>query len=94
MMSLIRPSLTAAILIAAGPAQAVEVFRVEGLPHGETLTIRETPEAGAQALGQIPPGRRVRGFGCTSETPSGLTWCRVKSGVIVGWARRRYLAPE
>lgn len=83
-----------ALLMSGQSAWAMEVFRVEGLPRGEALTIRDTPEAGALALGQIPQGGRVRGFGCTSETPSGLTWCRVKSGVIVGWARRRYLAPE
>ncbi len=90
MMSRILPCL----MIATGPALAVEVFRVEGLARGETLSIRERPDAAAQALGQVPQGTRIRGFGCNSDTPSGLTWCRVKSSMIVGWARRRYLAPE
>ncbi|NEU13949.1 SH3 domain-containing protein [Methylobacterium sp. BTF04] len=83
-----------AAILTASPARAAEAFRVNGLPRGETLSIRDTPEAGAAALGQVPEGARIRGFGCTSDTPSGLTWCRVKSGPIVGWARRRYLAPE
>jgi uncharacterized protein YraI len=91
-MSPIRAALVLALL-AAGPA-AAEAFRVDGLPRGETLSIRETPDAAAPALGQAPMGARLRGFGCTAETPSGLTWCRVKAGPILGWARRRYLSPE
>ncbi|MCJ2082553.1 SH3 domain-containing protein [Methylobacterium sp. J-090] len=83
-----------ALLALAGPAAAVEAFRVDGLPRGEGLTLRETPDAAAPALGQVPAGARIRGFGCTSDTPSGLTWCRVKAGPILGWARRRYLAPD
>jgi uncharacterized protein YraI len=79
---------------AATPALAVEAYRVAGLPPGEGLTIREAPDAAAPALGQIPVGVRLRGFGCTSDTPSGLTWCRVKGGGVLGWARRRYLAPD
>ncbi|MGU3360929.1 SH3 domain-containing protein [Methylobacterium sp. M6A4_1b] len=84
----------ALVLRAAGPTAAAEAFRVDGLPRGETLSIRETPDAAAPTLGQVPVGARLRGFGCTAETPSGLTWCRVKAGPILGWARRRYLSPE
>lgn len=95
MRSRLPPALAAAVLIAAtGPVGAAEPFRVEGLPRDDGLTIRETPDAGAPALGQIPVGRRVLGFGCTNDTPSGLTWCRVKFGRTVGWARRRYLTPD
>ena len=92
-MSPFRPAL-ALVLLAAGPASAAEAFFVGGLPRSETLSIRETPDAAAPALGQVPVGVRIRGFGCTSDTPSGLTWCRVKAGPILGWARRRYLSPE
>ena len=92
-MSPLRPALILVVL-AAAPAGAAETFRVDGLPRGETLTIRETPDAAAPALGQAPLRARLRGFGCTSDTPSGLTWCRVKAGPILGWARRRYLSPE
>lgn len=92
------PGLLLAVLVAqipAVPAMAEpEQFRVSGLPRDEALSIRETPDAGAAALGQIPVGRRVLGFGCTTDTPSGLTWCRVKFGPVVGWARRRYLTPD
>ena len=84
----------AALFVLSGPAHAVEAFRVDGLPRGEGLTIREAPDAAAPSLGQVPAGARLRGFGCTSDTPSGLTWCRVKAGPILGWARRRYLAPD
>ena len=80
--------------LADGPARAAEAFRVEGLPRDDSLTIREAPDAGAPALGQIPVGRRVLGFGCTNDTPSGLTWCRVRFGRTLGWARRRYLTPD
>ncbi|WP_232631408.1 SH3 domain-containing protein [Methylobacterium sp. Leaf118] len=82
------------LLAAGGTAWAADPFRVEGLPRDDSLTIREAPDAGAPALGQIPVGRRVLGFGCTSDTPSGLTWCRVKFGRTLGWARRRYLTPD
>lgn len=71
-----------------------EPFLVDGLPRYEALTIREGPDAGAVALGEIPVGRRVLGFGCTADTPSGHTWCRVKFRGTVGWARRRYLTPD
>ncbi|AWN46998.1 peptide-binding protein [Methylobacterium terrae] len=95
-----RAAAAAALLLLA-PAWASaqdfgrpDFFRVEGLPPGDTLSIREAPDADSPALGQAPARGRLRGFGCTNETPSGLTWCRVKLGPIVGWARRRYLTPE
>ncbi|GEL39563.1 hypothetical protein MEX01_01540 [Methylorubrum extorquens] len=94
-MSRSLPRLVFALLLAGGgSAWGAETFRVEGLPRDDSLTIRETPDAGAPALGQIPVGRRVLGFGCTNETPSGLTWCRVKFDRTLGWARRRYLTPD
>ncbi|GJE16426.1 SH3 domain-containing protein [Methylobacterium marchantiae] len=90
-----RSLLILALTLAAGPAVAeTGAFRVAGLPRGDSLSIRETPDASAPVLGQAPEGARLRGFGCTNETPSGLTWCRVKAGPILGWARRRYLAPD
>ncbi|BCM86200.1 peptide-binding protein [Methylobacterium indicum] len=92
-------ALAAAFLLVPASVQAqdfgrLEIFRVEGLPPGDTLSIREAPDADSPALGQAPSRGRLRGFGCTNDTPSGLTWCRVKLGPIVGWARRRYLTPE
>ncbi|MFH6782581.1 MULTISPECIES: SH3 domain-containing protein [Methylobacterium] len=89
----------AALLLVPASVEAqdfgrLEIFRVEGLPPGDTLSIREAPDAESPALAQAPSRGRLRGFGCTNETPSGLTWCRVKLGPIVGWARRRYLTPE
>lgn len=91
------PALAATCLIAVlagSPAPAAESYRVDGLPYGDSLTIRETPDAAAAPVGQIPVGRRVTGFGCTNDTPSATTWCRVRFGRALGWARRRYLAPE
>ena len=87
-------SLAALAVVWTSIASAQDSFRVDGLPPGDTLSIRETPDAEALVLGQAPQGARLRGFGCTADTPSGLTWCRVKAGPILGWARRRYLAPE
>jgi hypothetical protein len=89
------PALILSALPLAGPARAdPEAFRVDGLGRGESLSIREEPDAGAAVIGEIPVGRRVLGFGCTNDTPSRTTWCRVKFGRALGWARRRYLAPE
>ncbi|MBE7243992.1 MAG: SH3 domain-containing protein [Actinomycetospora chiangmaiensis] len=80
-------------MLVAGPALAEpEVYRVTGLAPGEALSIRVEPDAAAEQIGEI----RVRAlvFGCTNDTPSRTTWCRVKAGRTLGWARRRYLAPE
>lgn len=80
-------------ILAAGPAWAeAAVYRVTGLAPGEALSIRVEPDAAAEQIGEI----RVRAlvFGCTNDTPSRTTWCRVKAGRTLGWARRRYLAPE
>ena len=82
-------------LAASAPATAQESFRVSGLGRGEVLSIRDRPDAGAGLAGSLPwNARRIRGFGCTTETPSGHTWCRVKYGPVVGWSRRRFLQPE
>ncbi|GJD49864.1 hypothetical protein OPKNFCMD_2599 [Methylobacterium crusticola] len=92
-----RAAAAAALLVlaaGAAPARAQEAFRVDSLAPGDTLSIREAPDAATPVLGQAPARARLRGFGCTNDTPSGLTWCRVKYGAVVGWARRRYLAPE
>ena len=92
-----RPFLScaAALIVGVSAARAEpEPFRVSGLPRFDALTIREGPDAGAAPLGEIAVGRRVLGFGCTADTPTGNTWCRVKFGPTVGWARRRYLTPD
>ena len=84
------------LALTAGAANAApEMFRVSGIEPGSALHARERPEADAEVIARIPRNARgVRGFGCTNETPSGYTWCRVKYGDVVGWARRRYLQPE
>jgi hypothetical protein len=77
------------------PAAASETFRVVGIQRGNVLRIRELPEASASPIAELPwNARKVRAFGCTSDTPSGYTWCRVKYQEAVGWARKRYLQPE
>jgi uncharacterized protein YraI len=89
-------ALSAGILVLGNSAVFAEPqpFRVSGLPWGGSLTIREAPDADAAPVETILVGRRLLGFGCTNETPSGNTWCRVKFGRAVGWARRRYLSPD
>ena len=94
MRRLLPAPAVALLLVGDLTVRAAESFRVEGLPRDDSLTIREAPDAAAPALGQIPAGRRVLGFGCTNETPSGLTWCRVRFDGTLGWARRRYLTPD
>jgi uncharacterized protein YraI len=69
-----------------------EAYRISGLPPGEPLSIRAEPDPSAEQIGEIRARALV--FGCTNDTPSRTTWCRVKAGRTVGWARRRYLAPE
>lgn len=81
------------VLLAVGSAHAEPAtYRITGLPPGEPLTVRAEPDPGAERVGEIRA--RVLVFGCTNDTPSRTTWCRVKVGRVVGWARRRYLSPE
>lgn len=90
-----RPLLILLLSGIAGPTLAdPEAFRVTGLPRDEALSIREGPDVGEPVVAEVPVGRRLIGFGCTNDTPSGHTWCRVKYGDAIGWARRRYLAPD
>ena len=89
------PIVLALVLFGVGGATAEPApFRIAGLPRDDALTIRESPDASGAAVARVPVGRRVLGFGCTDDTPTGRTWCRVKFGDAVGWARRRYLAPD
>jgi hypothetical protein len=85
---------SALLLLGAGMAIAEpEPFRVEGLPRGGSLTIREAPDADATPVEAVPVGRRILGFGCTNETPSGNTWAGSSSaaasvGRVGGISRR------
>ena len=92
---LLVPATLSALLLhlGAGTVRADPVpYRVDGLPRGETLSIRAEPDPSAEVVGEIRARALVAG--CTNDTPSRTTWCRVKVGRTVGWARRRYLAPE
>jgi uncharacterized protein YraI len=92
---MLRRALVVLTLMAGAANAAPETFRVSGIEPGSVLHVRERPEADAEVVARIPRNARgVRGFGCTNETPSGYTWCRVKYGDVVGWARRCYLQPE
>ena len=82
----------AAILTSGQVRAAPESYRISGLPPGEALSIRAEPDPSAEQIGEIRARALV--FGCTNDTPSRTTWCRVKAGRALGWARRRYLAPE
>ncbi len=85
--------LLALLTLGVGAAHAdPEPYRVTGLAPGEPLSIRAEPDAAAEVVGEIR--QRALVFGCTNDTPSRTTWCRVRVGRTVGWARRRYLSPE
>ncbi|MBE7201624.1 MAG: SH3 domain-containing protein [Parafilimonas terrae] len=87
------PVLCVGACLAVGAAQAEpESYRISGLPPGEPLSIRAEPDPSAEQIGEIRSRALV--FGCTNDTPSRTTWCRVKAGGVLGWARRRYLAPD
>ncbi len=89
-----RPLLLAGLAgLLTAPAHAEpQTYRVDGLAPGEALSVRAEPDPAAELVGAVRG--RVLVFGCTNETPSRTTWCRVKDGRTLGWARRRYLAPE
>lgn len=86
-------ALCIAAVFVPGPGWAEpETYRLSGLPPGEPLSIRAEPDPSAEQIGEIR-GRALV-FGCTNDTPSRTTWCRVRAGRVLGWARRRYLAPD
>ena len=86
-------ALCIAAVFVPGPGRAEpETYRLSGLPPGEPLSIRAEPDPSAEQIGEIR-GRALV-FGCTNDTPSRTTWCRVRAGRVLGWARRRYLAPD
>lgn len=77
----VAPAAFLALMLGVASAQAApEPFRVGGLARDGALAIREAPDADSPPVEQIPADRRVLGFGCTADTPSGNTWCRVKYG--------------
>lgn len=86
------PLLVTLLALAAPAAAEPQSYRLDGLPRGESLSIRAEPDPSAEIVGEIRARALV--FGCTNDTPSRTTWCRVKVGPTLGWARRRYLAPE
>lgn len=84
--------LVPALLCAHSAEAEPQAYRVTGLSPGEPLSIRAEPDAAAEVVGEIR--QRALVFGCTNDTPSRTTWCRVSVGRTVGWARRRYLSPD
>lgn len=88
-------------LLAASPALAQEqavrtselgFFQVYGVPDGYNLNIREQPDTSSPLVGQIPARtRKIRGFGCTDDTPKSQLWCRVKYGDLVGWVSDQFI---
>ena len=70
-------------------------YRVHGVPRGYSLNVREQPDTKSKLVGQIPAGtRKVRGFGCTDDTPKRELWCRVKHQDVVGWANEEFLRED
>ena len=85
----------AVLLLTAMPAQSPPTYyRVVGVARGDNLNIRERPDAESDLVGQIPRDARVRGFGCTRETRSGVSWCRVTYGAVVGWVREKFVRTD
>ncbi len=89
-----RTGLALLLLIALSAQSAPTTYRVVGVPLGDNLNIRELPDAESDLIGQVPPNGRMRGFGCTDDTPSGTLWCRVKYGNVVGWVRERFVQED
>jgi hypothetical protein len=70
-------------------------YRVHGVPRGYSLNIREQPETGSKLIGRIPSGtRKIRGFGCTDDTPKRDLWCRVKHRDVVGWVSEEFIRQD
>ncbi|MFN4156314.1 MAG: SH3 domain-containing protein [Paracoccaceae bacterium] len=69
-----------------------DFWRVQGLPRGDTLNIRQAPTTRSKVIGTLREGDRVRNLGCqmTGQT----RWCLIRSTTgtdVTGYAAGRYL---
>ena len=62
------PSLACLLLSLAAARAEPAPYRIDGLPPGETLSIRAEPDPSAEIVGEIRARALV--VGCTNETPS------------------------
>lgn len=74
--------------LAGGP----DVWRVAGLPRGDTLNVRQAPNTRSTVLATLREGARVRNLGCQM---SGQTrWCLIRTTTgadVTGYVAGRYL---
>lgn len=73
--------------LAGGP----DFWQVDGVPPGDTLSIRTAPSARAPLAAEVRNGTILRNLGC--RISKGQRWCRVerRNGSAAGWAAGRYL---
>jgi hypothetical protein len=91
-----RYTLTVAITapradFADGYAGGPDTWRVTGMSAGDTLNLREAPNATAPVVGTLAEGTLVRNRGCQDTV--GTKWCRVEVAKppLAGWAAGRFL---
>jgi uncharacterized protein YraI len=90
----LRLGLALLLLVPLSAQSKPATYRVVGVARGDSLNIRELPDAESDLIGQVPRNGRVRGFGCTDETRNRVSWCRVKYGNVVGWVREKFVEEE
>lgn len=81
--------------VLGGNGSSSDVFvRVEGVPPGDVLNMREGPSAGDRIVGALANGDEVRQVQCSSRGSS--TWCEIEQQDDMrsrGWVNARYLRP-
>ena len=95
-------------ILPALPAHAVDGpsrLRVEGVAADDVLYLRERPDAGARAVGSLPPGTAgLENLGCVTarggqtrpeaNLAAAGTWCRVRFRAAEGYASARFLRAD
>lgn len=94
--SLIRVFALALACCAAGvggaqaKSSSPDYLMVNGVPHGDKLALRKSPDGNAKVVARLSNGVLVRNLGCVRRSQ---TWCEVRTvnGGASGWAAGRYL---
>jgi len=95
MLPAVLPTVLALALLAPGaasPARGQAELRATVIPH--RLNVREQPDLGAAAVGQVPRGAEVRVTGREDDPHDSGLWVFVTGpdGALSGWALADYLS--
>lgn len=75
---------------ADGDAGGPDLWRVVGVPAGDTLAVRSGPGRANGVVARVEEGARLANLGCRRTTAG--RWCKVRTPAgVTGWSYGRYL---